>query len=78
MNAPAPQPGNVRLVQFQTLFGGTKVEGAESAYQTAIDTANEALQAAAHGGAGYLVEPMHDALSRLAALSAAGLLGVVK
>lgn len=63
----------VNLVSFDTLLDGPVTETVEQAYSTAVDLAVHALDVA-EARPEDAAEPMHDALARFNALSAAGLL----
>ncbi|WP_298399481.1 hypothetical protein [Sphingobium sp.] len=63
----------VNLITFSTLLDGQVTETAEQAYSTAVDLAVHALDVA-DARPQDAAEPMHDALARFDALSAAGLL----
>lgn len=63
----------VNLVSFDRLLDGPVTETAEQAYSTAVDLAVHAL-GVADARPEDAAEPMHDALARFDALSAAGLL----
>lgn len=68
--------GTVDLVSINTMLNGQQIETARQAYDTAVMVANHALDLA-HSDVCHAVEPLHDALSRFAALSQAGLLKVI-
>jgi hypothetical protein len=63
----------INLVSFDTLLDGPVTETAEQAYSTAVDLAVHALDVA-EARPEDAAEPMHDALARFGALSAAGML----
>lgn len=66
----------IKLVTFATLLDGLTTETAGQAYDTAVAIADHALELASSDVCD-VVEPMHDALARFAALGKAGLLKVV-
>jgi hypothetical protein len=61
-----------KLVAFPAMLEGRKVETADLAYDTAVELSVRALDPSED-----VAEPLHDALSRLGALSAAGKLGKI-
>lgn len=71
---PAATP--ISLITFSTLLDGQVTETAEQAYSKAVDLAVHALDVA-DGRPEDAAEPMHDALARFSALSAAGMLKVI-
>lgn len=60
-----------KLVAFATMLEGQKIETVELAYETAVELSADALDPMAALGRDC-AEPLHDALSRFAALLAAG------
>lgn len=64
----------IKLVEFPTMLDGRKVETAELAHDTAVELSTAALEPLDPSD---VAEPLHDALSRLGALSAAGKLGKI-
>lgn len=70
-----PRPAK-KLVAFPAMLEGQKIETTELAYDTAVELSARALEAA-RDPADDVAEPLHDALSRLGALSAAGTLGKI-
>lgn len=79
MSAPASN-APVTLITFETLLSGPVTETVRQAYDTAVDLA--ALTFYPGADAPEIPEPAaaelaHDALSRFAALSSAGLLKVI-
>lgn len=76
-NLPGGYPVSAkRLVAFPSMLEGQKIEPAELAYDTAVELSARALEPT-EDPARDVTEPLHDALSRLGALSAAGRLGKV-
>lgn len=68
--------GARELVAFPAMLEGQKVETAEVAYDAAVELAAQALEPSPDPGRD-IAEPLHDALSRLGALSEAGKLGKI-
>jgi hypothetical protein len=64
------------LVAFPAMLEGRKVETASLAYDTAVELSGHALDVAETSPADA-AEPLHDALSRLGALSSAGAIGKI-
>lgn len=69
-------PQVIDLIAFPTMLDGQQTETAAQAYDTALMIADHALELA-QSDVAHAVEPLHDALSRFAALSGAGLLKVI-
>lgn len=65
-----------KLVSFPAMLDGRKIETADLAYDTAVELSVAALQPS-EDPSRDVTEPLHDALSRLGALSAAGTLGKI-
>lgn len=66
----------IDLVEFPTMLDGRKIETAELAHDVAVELSAAALDPSADPSRD-VAEPLHDALSRLGALSAAGKLGKI-
>jgi len=75
-NPSRPAAAPISLITFSTLLDGQVTETAEQAYSKAVDLAVHALDVA-DARPEDAAEPMHDALARFSALSAAGMLKVI-